>query len=268
MPEDTVYITILRNPITMFESLYNYYKLEKFYKFKFDLLNSDNLTVIPNFSKRFANRIGLNQMFYDLGFDLKNSKLTDYQPYIKYLDSIFDLVMIEEYMDESLVLLKNLLCWSIDDVVTFKVNARIKKDDIGDLATKRIKKLNQADVQLYDYFLDKFKQKITVLDKKKLEKDVEELKSRRKYWFDECVDTQNMKPNFKITNDLQLNILRFSTKKDNLTCKFLTSKELELTKLVREHQLKLYPESVFTSVFQRTKSRITKNQKKKLFHRI
>ncbi|XP_077863745.1 galactose-3-O-sulfotransferase 4-like [Saccoglossus kowalevskii] len=36
---------------------------------------------------------------------------------LKELDKEFDLVMITEYMDESLVLLKQIMCWTFDDVI-------------------------------------------------------------------------------------------------------------------------------------------------------
>lgn len=271
MPNDTVYITILRNPVTMFESMYSYYDLEKFYKFEFKNFDKVNLTKLPNMSKRFVNRIGPNQMFFDLGFDLGNFKKSKklkntnatYLPYIKYLDSVFDLVMIEEYMNESLILLKNLLCWSFDDIVTFRVNARIKKQNIGELATDRIKKLNQADVELYEYFLEKFKTKLESLDKEDLNRDLQELAARKKYWFDECVDVKKMKQNL-LNTTTKSNILQFDSRKDNLTtCKFLTSKELELTKLVREKQIKSHPDSVFKSIFEQKKSMLLKSFKNK-----
>lgn len=36
-----------------------------------------------------------------------------------WLDSVFDLVLVAEYFDESLVLLADALCWGLDDVVGF-----------------------------------------------------------------------------------------------------------------------------------------------------
>ena len=98
MPPETVYVTILRNPVAMFESMFSYYNLEQFYKFKFSRLDSASLHDLPDFSKRYANRIGPNQMFFDLGFDLANDS-ANLRPYLEYLDSVFDLVMIEEVGD-------------------------------------------------------------------------------------------------------------------------------------------------------------------------
>ena len=45
----------------------------------------------------------------------------------KHIDDLaekIDLVLIMEYFDESLVLLKRELCWDLDDVVYFKLNQR------------------------------------------------------------------------------------------------------------------------------------------------
>lgn len=45
----------------------------------------------------------------------------------KHVDELaekIDLVLIMEYFDESLVLLKRELCWDLDDVVYFKLNQR------------------------------------------------------------------------------------------------------------------------------------------------
>ncbi|GBN23350.1 hypothetical protein AVEN_218297-1, partial [Araneus ventricosus] len=70
-------------------------------------------------------KIGFNQMLFDLGMDDKafsnNSAVMDY---VRFVDSVFDLVMVRERMDESLVLLKELLCWDVDDVIIFHLNAR------------------------------------------------------------------------------------------------------------------------------------------------
>ena len=152
-------------------------------------------------------------------------------------------------MDESLVLLKNLLCWSADDVVTFRVNARLEKHEIGQLAIERIRALNQADVQLYDYFLARFKQRLASLDPERLDYELQQVRSRRRHWFDQCVDTGKTRQSLRSTaSAFRPNIVQFATKNDDLTCRFLTAKELELTRMVREHQLRLFPDSVFTSV--------------------
>ena len=44
------------------------------------------------------------------------------------LDRQFDLVLILEHFDESLILLQNLMCWSTEDLVYLKQNERISKE--------------------------------------------------------------------------------------------------------------------------------------------
>ncbi len=66
-------------------------------------------------------------MMFDLGMNVSDfTKPFTVKEYIDKLDSIFDLVMLSEKMDESLVLLKHLLCWTTDDVIAFKVFYLIK----------------------------------------------------------------------------------------------------------------------------------------------
>lgn len=123
MPNDTLYVTILRHPVSLFESMYSYYHLDKFYGFGFDQF--DNQTAkLPNFERRFVGKIGPNQMLFDLGYSVNRPSGRILQAYAQQIESTFDLVMIEELLDESLVFLKNLLCWTVDDVITFKVGSK------------------------------------------------------------------------------------------------------------------------------------------------
>ena len=40
---------------------------------------------------------------------------------IQYFDEYFDLVLIAERFDESLVLMRDLLCWNLEDITYLKV---------------------------------------------------------------------------------------------------------------------------------------------------
>ena len=78
------------------------------------------------------------------------------------LDSEFDLVMIQEYFDESLLLLRKMFCWEMDDIVYLakavqSQNLRIKLTD--DLR-KKISSWNHADVLLYKHFNAPFWRKL------------------------------------------------------------------------------------------------------------
>ena len=63
-------------------------------------------------------------MFYDMGLDHRNyENYTHIQHSINSLDKDFNLVLILEHFDESLIMLRRRLCWNIDDVVYFTTNA-------------------------------------------------------------------------------------------------------------------------------------------------
>lgn len=62
-------------------------------------------------------------MLFDLGYP-DDLGVMDLRQAIEDLDQRFDLVMVSEYLDESLILLRHLLCWSLHDVVGFVKNAR------------------------------------------------------------------------------------------------------------------------------------------------
>ena len=71
-----------------------------------------------------------------------------------FLKQEFDLVMLMEYFDESLVLLKRRFCWKMEDILYFELNERmgIEKQDVTSQVREQIRKWNSADVLLYDAF--------------------------------------------------------------------------------------------------------------------
>lgn len=123
MPRDTIYITIVRDPVSLFESMFDYYKLKNFWNFTLDKFNEPNFEMPKRvLTDRYVGKIGWNQMMFDLGMNVEDFVRPEIvERYIEKLDSTFNLVMAAERMDESLILLKHLLCWKTDDLVVFKV---------------------------------------------------------------------------------------------------------------------------------------------------
>lgn len=123
---------------------------------------------------------------------------------------------------------------------TFKqVNARKEKNkhQINELAARRIKELNKADQMLYEYFTNKFDRQVKKFGEKRMRKEIEKLKERRKYFYNLCVEKT-------ITTD-KSKIVKFITQnKHNLECQFLTYPELQLTEFIRKEQIKKHPGSV------------------------
>ncbi|CAL4158123.1 unnamed protein product, partial [Meganyctiphanes norvegica] len=107
----------------------------------------------------YGGRIGRNQMSWDLGLDnedLKDNSVLNQA--LQLLDRTFHLVMVSEHMDESLVLLKHLLCWNDEDIIGLAKN--IRKDHYRTRLSHRnvetLHKLNQGDLLIYNHFKEKY----------------------------------------------------------------------------------------------------------------
>ncbi|CAG0893595.1 unnamed protein product [Darwinula stevensoni] len=177
MPPDTVYITILRDPVDVFESLYTYVNLEELYKRNLtELLQSSPM---PPFTLRRDSRLGPNQMLYDAGlppFQMGNR--TAVAAKIREMDDNFHLVMISEEMEASLVLMKNLMCWDLADVTSLPLNVRqdAKKLSLAPAERERLRRWMWPDQMLYDHFAAKFQVLKAAYGLERLERDVQALR--------------------------------------------------------------------------------------------
>ena len=167
--ETSKYITTIRNPVEQFESLFNYAGFGKLYGFGGDPTESLERFLkkgieFKDMFKQRKSRLARNPMSFDLGLDYRfYQNITAIKEYITFLEKEFDLVMISDYFDESVVLMKRLLCWEFDDILYFKANKRIDKEravDLSEDAKENIKRWNKADVFLYQYFNQTFWRKI------------------------------------------------------------------------------------------------------------
>ena len=159
----TRYITMLRDPTEQFESIFNFFKLQRRFR---DLQNLTS--ALPRFvanatfyfDKVKRNVSGLstllkNPALFELGLDTRyHGDFTVVRNYIRFLQREFDLVMLMEYFDESLVLLKRRFCWKIEDILYFKLNERRnrEKQELSELTREQIRKWNSGDFLLYDVF--------------------------------------------------------------------------------------------------------------------
>lgn len=72
---------------------------------------------------------------------------------IRCLDDDFDLVMIVEYIYESLVLLKRLMSWDLRDILFLGAKNRVLRTPSGDPALQALhQRINSADYALYAHF--------------------------------------------------------------------------------------------------------------------
>ena len=145
VPKDSVYITSVREPCSHFVSA--------FYFFTVNQLTANKTNTIETFLQNpdYHNRMNINQwdqngsfpslvrnnMAFDLGFQVGfpigsedwTYNDTAIDDWLKELDKKMDLVMVTEYLDESLVLLRQLMCWSIKNILYQSRNVNLHKTD-------------------------------------------------------------------------------------------------------------------------------------------
>ena len=117
----SIRITLLRDPVDLFESGYVYMGLEK--NFKMDINQYAQRIAQTNFPARKPKSwFDKNELLWDLGADVSQMESDKYiRSTIEFYENEFDLVLIAERFDESIILLKDLLCWDIEDVMYLKV---------------------------------------------------------------------------------------------------------------------------------------------------
>ncbi|KAJ8336649.1 hypothetical protein SKAU_G00378690 [Synaphobranchus kaupii] len=159
LPADALYVTILREPAAMFESLFSYYNQ---YCLSFKRVPNGSLETFLDAPWRYYRPEEKDSMFAHntLTFDLGGEK--DHTPtdeaYVRGLvrdvERDFSLVMIAEHFDESLVLLRHLLSWDLEDILYVKLNMRGpgSRRSLAAGLPARIRAWNLLDAQLYDHF--------------------------------------------------------------------------------------------------------------------
>ncbi|KAL8591182.1 hypothetical protein ACOMHN_057922 [Nucella lapillus] len=163
LPEDVVRIAILREPLAQVYSAFKYYTtvyweryLNKASSFHDFLSRQDHYEDQDPYGS-FTN----NRMSLDLGLPLKQLRNSSHvQHFVKEVDDLFDLVLIAERFDESMIVLKRRLKWTMKDVLYISINkgAKSKKrlPKLDQSLEKKFKNFNQFDNGLYDYFPKKF----------------------------------------------------------------------------------------------------------------
>ena len=149
---EVFYFSILRDPVELFRSYFEYYKVGETFlgeidgikKWKQTTLEEYARTVIYNelkYKNKSGGSHGYNQMLTDFGLDFKdlftkgkdNSNIEDKQNVekkIKEINENFDLIILadEEYFEDSIILLKNALCWQYEDMIGLKLNSQNKSE--------------------------------------------------------------------------------------------------------------------------------------------
>ncbi|XP_040918302.1 galactose-3-O-sulfotransferase 2 [Toxotes jaculatrix] len=206
MPPNTTYITILRDPLQTFESVFSYYKsiVPAFILAKKAAETTEHKSALSVFlespeafwdPKEPENSLAKNPMSFDLGLDsqqLNSSRPAD----LTLLEETFQLVMIAEHFDESLVLLGALLKLELEELAYVRLNTRSTEDVtfMDDITKAKVRAWNSLDVLLYDFFLQVFWKKAEQYGLERLSREVALLRASTDRIRQKCVARNGVPP--------------------------------------------------------------------------
>ncbi|KAM6444014.1 galactose-3-O-sulfotransferase 2-like [Liasis olivaceus] len=191
MPSGTLYFTILRNPVHLMESSFAYYKRMSPFAKAGSLEEFLNQTSLFYNATANDSHYAKNLMAFDFGYNHNgNFSIEHIQLIIKAIEAEFNLVLISEYFDESMVLLKEILCWDLDDIASFPLNRRdiITKTQLSEDTIEKLKRWNKLDWELYMHFNKTFWKKIYLyIGKEHLKQEVKVLQQKQEQLAKICL---------------------------------------------------------------------------------
>jgi len=227
--------------VDQFESLYNYAHFEK--QFKMDIEEFVFKSIKLNFPiRRIHGYLGRDQQFWDLGrFTSQIKTKEEVELRITDLEKEFDLVMISEDIDSSLVLLAQQLCWPLSKVTSLKLNAR-KKDLVEKLSPEArtiLKEWLWADEMLYNHFKDLLEAKKKQFGEANMKKKVEDLRKMNSEVQRTCIEKRIDKDTAELNADFKpwsRDVVGFKMNASVPWCRYYGMSENRFIDLLRKRQ--------------------------------
>ncbi|CAL4132079.1 unnamed protein product, partial [Meganyctiphanes norvegica] len=239
LPDDTIWLTVVRDPTTLYESLFNFFRMAEPYGYNISLdsfseIPLEKLLKLPRLYLKF----GKNQMLFDFGYN-EDIPMWELQEVIHDIDSLFHIVLVAEYLEESLILMKHLLCWSLHDIVFFTKNARTSKfkHKLSYETMRVIRKVNSADVLLYDHFLAKHREAVLKFGLKRMKDELAELRALRDEYHEDCgIREVNGKDSRLDFPEYSFQVEAYLVNNTDETCQLMSLPELPFLDKLRLHQ--------------------------------
>ena len=221
-------VTILREPVSQFRSMFYYLGLPKHY----GLTNYTD--PVAEFMKEpykyhhfkpylkvgremyFEENLIRNGNLYDL--DFAHFKKTGgggrdgriergLKDFIKFLENAFHLVLITEKYDESLLLLKKLMCWQFMDIVYAKkhVNPNLQNNSsaLTNQTAESIRAWNRDDRLLYQHFSKRLDRIISTQDQEQFNNDLYNFRKLNNLVLKYCLTMNNNSNNNNNNNNTE-----------------------------------------------------------------
>nr|XP_054774342.1 galactosylceramide sulfotransferase-like [Lytechinus pictus] len=245
LPVDSTYVTIIRDPTTLFESLYTYFRYDECFGVPLEtfLENPQQYDRSHSFGDTDTGCYAKDSMLFELGLDdTEKADPKVIEEMINRTASEFELVMIMDYFSESLILLKELMCWDLEDVSYFVVNGRATSfiNKLSDVTAERIRKWNNGNTELYRFFNETFWRKVKEFGEDRMREEVAKLEEVNRRMADRCVQKEILNAVWHPDGvDIKSYKVKDSARNDR-DCQLITKGELAFTNYLRKKQLEKY----------------------------
>ncbi|XP_076821278.1 galactosylceramide sulfotransferase-like [Clavelina lepadiformis] len=206
LPLNAVSVTILRDPTANFESGFSFFRDWPYPQWFDNASAPDSLRRFLDHPDSFYNKStpwhfrAKNYMSFDLGFDNERDDLQYAESLIGEVEARFNLVMITERMEESLILLKDLLCMdSFDEIlhIRLKVRQNSARREVSSRMRDQMMTWNLLDTNLYNHFNKTLDSKIASYGKERMGAELRKFREMLDKIEEKCVlyyDELHLKP--------------------------------------------------------------------------
>ncbi len=247
-----VYLTMLRDPVELFRSLWDYFAMADHYGMSLELYALSNKSGELLNDRIHLPDYGRNQMMWDFGLDPQNfDNPKAVMNKVKEIDDTFDLVMLTEWFNESIVLMRDALCWKPQEVTSLKLNVQREssKSKLSTEARNALKSWLWADYQLYNHFLAKFNQRLKSYGHDQMESEIKRLTGAngyaKKWCIREEVPNETLPPSERLWGH---GLLGYRINKKSVTCKFYGMLENKFLDYLRAVQTKKAAEMKYDKI--------------------
>lgn len=237
LPPDSEYIAVVRDPLRVFISAVNYY-LQDSQKLRYLVgipgNKVHNLIRHPErYDKGFFSYTK-NVMARDFGF-VQSTEPKRISETLKELDAVFKLVLIVEYFEESLVLMKRYFNWKLQDILFISNNVYSNGTSLPELSPadlRLFKMRNSLDYAVYDFFYTRF-WKQYLAETNDIQKEVLNFKRILQQVSPFCLNHTSNASDVLQIDESEWNESFTVTLED---CDFMTKDELKFIQILRNDQ--------------------------------
>ncbi|KAM6360763.1 galactose-3-O-sulfotransferase 4 [Pluvialis apricaria] len=193
MPNDSFYFSIVRDPATLGESAFAYYR-----SVAPAFRRAPSLAAFLASPGRFyeagarGNHYARNLQWFDFGLPpvaAAGDREEEVAAALAGLERVFALVLLAEHFDESLVLLREALCWPEEAMAAFAHNGRPAGDGprVSPAQAARLRAWNGLDWALYAHLNRSFWRRAEAFGAARLRREVARLRQRRHALAQRCL---------------------------------------------------------------------------------